>query len=202
MLVAILAGRTGFDYFVHLLAGLFAFYFISGCITTGAASITGGGRLVMNMAFPRLLMPFSAVRTAFFRFLPTMAVYFVFHIIGGLPWSPTMLLALVFLALMIVFGLGAAAIFATVQVYFRDAASFLPYFMRIWLYLSPVLWYPEEAPNALKPFLILNPLYGLLGGWTDLLVRPYAAAGDLDIGRGLVVRRPDRRFTVLHVQGA
>ena len=147
MLVAILAGRTGFDYFVHLLAGLFAFYFISGCITTGAASITGGGRLVMNMAFPRLLMPFSAVRTAFFRFLPTMAVYFVFHIIGGLPWSPTMLLALVFLALMIVFGLGAAAIFATVQVYFRDAASFLPYFMRIWLYLSPVLWYPEGHPT-------------------------------------------------------
>ena len=171
VLVAILAGRTGFDYFVHLLAGLFAFYFISGCITTGAASITGGGRLVMNMAFPRLLMPYSAVRTAFFRFLPTMAVYFVFHIIGGLPWSPTMLLALVFLAFMIIFGLGAAAIFATVQVYFRDAASFLPYFIRIWLYLSPVLWYPEEAPEALKPFLVLNPLYGLLGGWSDLLVR-------------------------------
>ena len=171
VLVAILAGRGGFEYFVHLVAGLFAFYFISTCITTGAASITGGGRLVMNMAFPRLLMPFSAVRTAFFRFLPTMIVYFAFHIIGGLPWSPVMLLALVFLGLMIVFGLGAAAIFATVQVYFRDAASFLPYFLRIWLYLSPVLWYPEDVPARFEPLMYFNPLYGLLGGWTDLLVR-------------------------------
>ena len=171
LLVAIIAGRAGFDYFVHLVAGLFAFYFISGCITAGAASITGGGRLVMNMAFPRLLMPFSAVRTAFFRFLPTMIVYLAFHIIGGMPWSPAMLLSVVFLALMVIFGIGAAAIFATVQVYFRDATSFLPYFMRIWLYLSPVLWYPEDVPERFEPFMVLNPLYGLLGGWGDLLVR-------------------------------
>jgi ABC-type polysaccharide/polyol phosphate export permease len=171
VLVSILAGVGGLEYLVHLVAGLFAFYFVSGCVSTGAASVIGGGRLVMNMAFPRLLMPYSAVRTAFFRFLPTMIVYFAFHILGGLPWSWTMLLALVFLGLMVIFGLGAAAIFATVQVYFRDAASFLPYFIRIWLYLSPVLWFPEDAPEAFKPFMFLNPLYSLLGGWTDLLVR-------------------------------
>ena len=39
--------------------------------------------------------------------------------------------------------MGLAALFATCQVYFRDTSSFLPYFLRLWMYLSPVLWMPE-----------------------------------------------------------
>jgi len=120
-------------------------------------------------------MPLSAVRTAFFRFLPTMVVYAAFHVGFGQPLRWEMLLALVFLALATVFGIGVAAIFATLQVYFRDTASFLPYFVRIWLYLSPVLWYPEDAVRRLggtaSHFALVNPMYSLVGGWTDLLVR-------------------------------
>jgi teichoic acid transport system permease protein len=86
-----------------------------------------------------------------------------------------MLLAVVFLVLATIFGAGMAAFFAALQVYFRDTASFLPYFVRIWLYLSPVLWYPEDVVRQLGDagarFAELNPLYSLIGGWTDLLVR-------------------------------
>ncbi len=171
LLVSILADRGGLDYMVHLVAGLFAYYFVTGCISAGAGSVTGGGSLVMNMSFPRLLMPLSAVRTAFFRFLPTLVVYLIIHLVAGAPWSFTMLLALVFLALMVVFAAGMAAVVAAVQVYFRDTASFLPYLIRIWLYLSPVLWFAEDVPERLRPFMVLNPLYSLLGGWSDLLVR-------------------------------
>lgn len=171
LLISIIADRGGFDYLVHLVAGLFAFYFVTGCLTAGASSVTGGGSLVMNMSFPRLLMPLSAVRTAFFRFLPTMVVYVVIHALSGVGWSPNMLLALAFLAMMVVFAGGMAAVFATLQVYFRDTTSFMPYFVRIWLYLSPVLWFVEDVPARLEPFMVLNPLYSLLGGWSDLLVR-------------------------------
>jgi hypothetical protein len=59
---------TGMEKLSHMVGGIFAFYLISGCITTGAASVVGSGGLIANMSFPRLLMPFSATRTAFFRF--------------------------------------------------------------------------------------------------------------------------------------
>jgi teichoic acid transport system permease protein len=55
-------------------------------------------------------------------------------------------------------------------VYFRDTMSFLPYFLRIWLYLSPVIWFAEDVPHRLAPFMRFNPLWSMLGGWTDLLV--------------------------------
>jgi teichoic acid transport system permease protein len=140
-------------------------------MTAGASSVVGGGKLLLNTAFPRLLMPLSAVRTSFFRFLPTLAVYAVIHLLAGNPVNWRTPLALIFLAMVLIFAAGVAMIFAAVQVYFRDTSSFLPYIVRIWLYLSPVLWFAEQAPGRLKQYLPLNPLYSLLGGWSDLLVR-------------------------------
>ena len=175
VLVDILSGGGARDdaaeRFTHLCAGLFAFYYFSGAMTTGASSVVGGGKLLMNMSFPRMLLPLSALRTAFFRFLPTLAVYGVIHVVMRQPLKWEMLLAPVFLLMLTVFAAGMAMIFAALQVYFRDTTSFLPYFVRIWLYLSPVLWFAEDAPKKFQAFIQFNPLYSLLGGWTDLLVR-------------------------------
>ncbi len=176
ILVNILSGGgRGSDFLVHLVAGLFFFYFISGCLTAGASSVTSGGKLISTLAFPRLLMPLSAVRSAFFRFLPTMIVYVAIHALAGVPFTPQMLLAVYFLGCGVAFGAGLAAFFATLQVYFRDAASFLPYFVRIWLYLSPVLWFADQARQHYGEtgarFAAINPLYSIIGGWSDLLVR-------------------------------
>ncbi len=174
LLVQILSGgRHGWSFFAQLTGGLFTFYFVSGAMQTGAASVVGGGKLLLNTAFPRLLMPFSAVRTAFFRYLPTLPVYLVFHLIAGLPFNLGTFAALPFLFMLIVFGLGISALFATLQVYFRDTASFLPYINRIWLYASPVLWSIEQVPPKFQSVIgvleVVNPLHSLLGGYMEAL---------------------------------
>ena len=117
-------------------------------------------------------LPLSAVRTGFFRFLPTVPVYIIFHILAGNPWNwVTFIVAPIFALLIAMFAAGLAALFAALQVYFRDAASFLPYVMRIWLYCSPVLWTIDmiqghAGARALAPF---NPLYPLIGGYGEAL---------------------------------
>lgn len=174
LLVTIIRQEHDPSLFLHLALSLFAFTFVTGALTAGATSITTSGRLLINTAFPRLLIPLSAVRTAFFRFLPTFLVYFVFHLIFNRDyWHPRMLLASYFLLMMVIFSMGLAAFFATVQVYFRDLRNFLPYLTRIWLYLSPVLWMPEMlerfSNRALLTVAQLNPMYAMLNGYTDLL---------------------------------
>ena len=173
LLVVVLSGGStrGPDFFAHLLGGLFAFYFVSGCMAGGASSVTSAGKIIMNTAFPRILVVFSAVFIAFRKFLPTMLVYIPVALITkvGIPW--TALLAILMFGLIVIFGTGMALLLATSQVYFRDTSSFLPYLTRIWLYVSPVLWYPEQVKQYLRGFEILNPLYPLIGGWTDLLVK-------------------------------
>ncbi|SDV00931.1 teichoic acid transport system permease protein [Microlunatus sagamiharensis] len=173
LLITILRGGHDPKAFVHLTLALFAFQLVSSSINSGTKSVVSSGKLLINTAFPRLLIPLSAVRTAFFRFLPTVPVYFVFHLIFLTDvWSPTMLLSLYFLGTIVLFGAGLAAFFATVQVYFRDTSSFLPYFIRIWMYLSPVLWLPENVAHFNKTLLTiiqLNPMYSMVGGYTEAL---------------------------------
>lgn len=187
ILVNVLAGGgRGPQYFAHLCAGLFAYYYVSGCMSAGAGSVIGAGKLLLNTAFPRLLLPISAVRTSLFRFLPTIPVYLAVALWAGVPWSPVMLLSIYFLVAMTLFGAGAAALFATLQVYFRDTASFLPYVLRIWLYVSPVLYYPEDVPERFQGIsLVLNPLYSMLGGYGDVLVRAEVPGVGLFLAAGV-----------------
>jgi teichoic acid transport system permease protein len=183
-LVTIVRGSSrGSEFFGHLMLCLFAFRLVSTSVSEGARSVVSGGRLILNVAFPRTLLPLASVMTAFMRFLPTLVVYAVVHVSVGLPIDPQLLWALPLLALLLVFATGAAFVTATAQVYFRDLANFLPYITRIWLYTSPVLFYADEIPDRLKTILALNPLYPLLAGLSETvnqgenLSPQYLAAG-------------------------
>ncbi len=163
---------TPMQHFAHLTLALFVFTFFTTSISAGAGSVVGSGKLLLNTAFPRLLIPLSAVRTAFFRWLPTVPVYLIFHIASGLPWSPHMLVSVYFLGCIVLFSMGLAAIFATLQVYFRDLTSFLPYFLRLWMYMSPVLWFADQitsTPPSIQAIATANPMYGMVRGFVDYI---------------------------------
>jgi len=163
------SGSRGADFFAHLMAGLFAYYFVSDAVRLSVKSVTGGGRLILNTAFPRALLPLSGVLTSFMRFLPTIAIYVPVHLIAGLPIEPVLLWVLPLTVLMIVLAAGAAMLVASLQVYFRDLKNFLPYLLRVWLYASPVLYYADEVPDRYDILLALNPLGGLLTAWSDVI---------------------------------
>ncbi|MFJ6216227.1 ABC transporter permease [Streptomyces sp. NPDC092296] len=175
VLVDILGNGThASDYFAKLLAGLFVFNFFSGCLGQCAGSVIGSSRLIMNSSFPRLLLPVTQIVIAFMRFLPSMVVFLVVHEVEGLPWTWTMLWGLPAFVCVALFGAGLGFLTATVQVYCRDFANFLPYMIRIWLFLSPVLWALEDqlAKGGRKALLIsANPLSPMIGTWGDALVR-------------------------------
>jgi teichoic acid transport system permease protein len=179
ILVVILTGRKiseGGPLLTMICCGLFLYTMFQSAVQQGANSVTGGGSLISRMAFPRLLMPLAAVRTAVYRFLPTVPVFLLLKVVlTDQPWGWPMLLSVYFFFLMVVFSAGLAAFMAALQVYFRDAANFLPYFLRIWMYLSPVLWPAAEfAPSGkrahLYDLMLANPMYSICGGWADSLL--------------------------------
>lgn len=175
-------------YFAYIVAGLFAYYFVSRSMSGGASSVTSAGRIIMNTAFPRLLLPLSAVSISFRRFLPTLLVYAVIALATGTGIPTTALLAIPMLVLLVMFATGMAMLLATVQVYFRDTKSFLPYVTRIWLYTSPILYpieFYDRLPEGLQVVAKLNPLYSLIGGWSDLLVRGQLIPASMWIGAAL-----------------
>ena len=179
LVTVIRGGSDGFLTLAHILTGLFLFYFAQNCINAGAQSITSGGRLILNQAFPRALLPLSSAITALRQFLPTIPVYVAIVIIAklivpgislpGFTWS--YLLLPVIWAGLVITSFGISLFFATFNVYFRDTSKLLTYIMRIWLYASPVLWLPEMLHGWHRVILYLNPLGPVLSANAEIWIQ-------------------------------
>lgn len=207
LLIVIIGGSSDSIRYAHLTATLFLFYLVANSLTGGVKSITAGQRLILNTAFPRIMLPISAVVIAIFKFLPTLVVFLVIRTLVGLPFSWQMLWAFPVLIIAMLLALGLAITISCINVYFRDISSFLPYLTRTLLYLSPILY---EA-SALKPELlaieVVNPLFPLLDSWSRALVHGQApqassilaalawAVGILIIGTYFFLSR-EREFAV------
>jgi teichoic acid transport system permease protein len=176
LLIYIIGGHSDSTRYGHLTASLFLFYLVSNSLSGGVKSITAGQRLILNTAFPRIMLPISASVIALFKFIPTLAVFLVMRSLLGLPVSWQMLWALPIILIALFMGLGMAILISCINVYFRDIASFLPYLTRSLLYLSPILYQVADLSPKLKSIEIANPIFYLLDAWSQVMV--YAKAPD------------------------
>jgi ABC-type polysaccharide/polyol phosphate export permease len=170
LLIVIIGGSSDSTRYGHLTASLFLFYLVSNSLTGGVKSVTAGQRLILNTAFPRIMLPISATIIALFKFLPTLLVFLVIRTIIGLPFGWEMLWAIPVFLIAILFSLGVAITISCVNVYFRDIASFLPYMTRTLLYLSPILYEASSLSPKLRALEIFNPLFPILDSWSKAVV--------------------------------
>lgn len=170
ILIVIIRGGSDGTRYVHLTATLFLFYLISNSLTGGVKSITAGQRLILNTAFPRVMLPISAVIIAVFKFVPTIFVFLIIKVVVGSEFKVEMLWAIPILLITILLALGLAITISCINVYFRDIASFLPYLTRTLLYLSPVLYEASELDPKLRVLEVVNPLFPILDSWSSALV--------------------------------
>jgi teichoic acid transport system permease protein len=146
----------------HLVMGVLFFHFTSKSLTAGAKSVLGNKQLILNSSLPSAIYPLVSIIRGFLNFLPTLAVYFVFHVLLGQPFGSALVWLPFLIALQVVFNLGCACFFAPLTVFFRDTTSFLPYFTKVWLFASPILYTVSEIPEHLRWILRWNPIYPLL----------------------------------------
>ena len=171
----------------RILVGLFTWFYAANAMSLGAQSITSGGRLILNQAFPRALLPLSSTISAFLMFIPSLPVYFVFFVLGshfdnsknslpGLSWA--LLWVPILLTILTVECFGLAMLFAAMSVYFRDTNKFLGYLLRIWLYLTPVLYGLEKFEHHMWA-VYLNPMAPVIGSITRIWVEAKPPSTDL-----------------------
>ena len=170
LLIVIIGGSGGAIRYGHLTASLFLFYLVSNSLTGGVKSVTAGQRLILNTAFPRMMLPISATVIAFFKFVPTLLVFMVIRTLLGLPFGWEMLWSIPIIVIALIFSLGVAILISTINVYFRDIASFLPYLTRTFLYLSPILYEASALKPQLRTFEHFNPLFSILESWSLSIV--------------------------------
>lgn len=159
----------------HLLSGIFVFYFTSTAMTTGANSILQNRTLLINLQFPRLILPITAVIETGIGFLVSIpALYLIIGPTGGnWPTQSLVFLFPVIFVLQVIFNVGLASLAARLTVPFRDVTNVIPHLLRIWLYLSPILFTVDQydkLPDAVRRLAYLNPMVSFLGVYRSALL--------------------------------
>lgn len=170
LLIVIIAGSADKVRYVHLTGSLFLFYLVSNAMNGGTRSVTQGQKLILNTAFPRIALTFTATIVAFFRFLPTLPVFLLIKFAFGSSFGWNMLWGALMILIALIFGLGIAILISVANVYFRDISSFLPYLNRTLLYVSPVLYEASKVKEKIRFLKDINPFFPILDSWSRVMV--------------------------------
>ena len=161
----------------HLVWAVFFFTYTNNAITGGARSLLQGRQLILNASFPRVALPTVAIVKSLLDFLPTLIVYFVLHAILRQPFGLSLICLPLLIAIQTVFNMGFGMLLAPLMVFYRDTGGFLPYFTRLWLYVTPALYTIAEIPQSLKAYLRWNPLYPLFGALEQVFKGQFPSGG-------------------------
>src|SRR5215469_8697341 len=191
-------------YPIFAYAGLLPWTFVSSAVTSSGNSLVGSSNLISKVYFPRMIIPMSAVGAALVDFgigFVLLAVLMAYYGVA-LTWSLLIVPALVVLTAVIALGVGM--LLSALNVKYRDVRHALPFFVQLWMFLTPIIYPASIVPTRWRWLLALNPLTGVIEGYrASLFGRSFnwsALAISFAIGLGLLIcsaytfRRMEKSF--------
>jgi ABC-type polysaccharide/polyol phosphate export permease len=135
----------------------------SEAVVRASESVPEHSALISKVPMQRELLPLSAAIAAFVLQLAGYAVVLAVMAVSGIGLTPLGALnALIVLAVLLTLACGLGLIAAALRVFLRDLEHLLPTLMMLWFFLTPILYAPEFLPDALRRFVYLNPIAGLM----------------------------------------
>ena len=150
------------NFIAYLCTGVFIFGFTQSVVQAGAQSITSNMALIRALHFPRASLPIAVALVEVRNMVASMAVLIAIVLLTGEPITVEWLLLLPALLLQTVFNTGLALFVARLISKVTDVRQLIPYFMRIWMYgsavLYPVTFFAERVHGWQLALVESNPL--------------------------------------------
>ena len=111
----------------------------------------------------------------------SLAILIVMALGFGVSLGPEILLVIPGALLVALLAASFSLVFSALHVYFRDIKFIVTAALTVWIYLTPVIYQVEMLPKSLRPFIVLNPMTGVVqlfrfatvgapNGWTSSLI--------------------------------
>jgi ABC-2 type transport system permease protein len=187
--------HNSFPHFpIYLLSGLLTWNLFSVSLTAGARSVIDNANLVKKVAFPREVLPLSAIGVALVDFGLQTSVLMVFILVSGYGFHfPEIALYPLAFATLLVFTLALTLWFAALNVRYRDVQHLLNVGLLVWFWMTPIVY----SGFLVKDFLADRAVLGV-SLWDVYLANPMASLA-IGFQRALyaVVRPADTDHPVL-----
>lgn len=156
----------GLPYPVFSFSALVPWTLFTAIVSGSALSLTGNAGILTKVYFPRLLIPFSNAVARLVDFGVALVILLIMILLFGIPLGTPLILLPVFLALLLICGLGVGLWLGAVNVHYRDVQVLVPFLLQLWMYASPVVYSTKMIVNPiLKVLFNLNPMVGVLQGF-------------------------------------
>jgi teichoic acid transport system permease protein len=206
-LYAVLRPGSNQAFLPILIPNFFLFFGLSmAAMSDGGSSVKRGRGLMLNSAFPRALLPITAVYKSLRLFVPAACVLAVIYpLVGGRPGPGFFVLPLLF-AIQVVMNIGIALAVSTYEVLVPDGTDLVQWLTRLLFFATPVIYPVALLPPAAKAILQFQPLFPLFaayqaifGGGTPspaLVLQAALWAGALLVIGGRAFLRHEREFAL------
>lgn len=162
--------ETKTQFAMVLFAGLIVHGLFSEVLNRAPGLILSNVNYVKKVVFPLEILPLVILGTSLFHASVSVSVLiFAFILFNGyLPWAiiflPLVLLPLLFLII------GLAWLLASLGVFLRDVGQTVGVITTVMLFLSPVFYPISALPEALRPWLMVNPLTFIIEQVREVLI--------------------------------
>jgi lipopolysaccharide transport system permease protein len=154
-------GSDGLTYPIFSYAGLLAWTFVSDAVSKASGSLVSSSGLLTKVYFPRLILPGATILSglvdfgiAFLLLIALMAHYGI--------WPSLAVLCLPYFLLMAIgVSLGIGLWLSALNVKYRDVRYVVPFFVQLWLFISPVIYPASKATSKLQQMGLPTWLYGV-----------------------------------------
>ena len=151
-------------YPIFVFSGLFPWIFFSQATTLSSFSFINGSGLFAKTRFPKIILPIASVLTAGIDFLMQFGVLSLMLVYYSIKPSVNLAYLPLFVAPMILMGLGIGLVMGTLNVKYRDIGHALPMLLQFWMFASPVVYSEELIVPAWRDLYNLNPMTPIIIG--------------------------------------
>ncbi|HHY89222.1 MAG TPA: ABC transporter permease [Chloroflexi bacterium] len=152
-------------YPIFAFAALLPWNYFQGALTRSSTTLVGSANLISKVYFPRLVIPISGVLSGLVDFLVASVVMVVLMIIYQIAPTPAVVLLPFFLLLAVLTALGFGMWLSALNVRFRDINHLVPFIVRVWMYVTPVIYGSSIIPERFRWLMGLNPMSGVVEGF-------------------------------------
>lgn len=147
-----------YEFAVMLFAGLIVFNLFSECISRAPGLILSNVNYVKKVIFPLEILPWVVLGSALFHAGISLAVLLIFLAVIGHDFSWSMLWLPVVLAPFLLLTMGLSWLLASIGVFIRDVGQLVGMALTVLLFMSPIFYPLSALPEAIRHYLLLNPL--------------------------------------------
>jgi lipopolysaccharide transport system permease protein len=154
-------GSDGLPYPIFSYAALLPWTFFAQGLSQSSDSLVSSANLVRKVYFPRLVIPAASVLAGVVDFAIAFVVLFALMAYYGIWPSAAVIFLPLLLLLAFATALGVGMWLSALNVQYRDVRYVLPFFVQLWLFVTPVIYPASKVTGKLKELGLPDWLYGL-----------------------------------------